>query len=234
MDALKNTQITPKTTVFNLIILDESGSMSHLTPATLSGCNETINLIRESAKRPEAANMRQLVSIFAFQSGLAIQSRYLIKNAKPQDVKDVTERDYQPCGGTPLLDAVGSTLTELKAVAATHEDATGIITIITDGYENSSHQYSGRQVACLIAELKEMGWTINLIGAEIDVASLGRRMNIDNCASFEHTTAGTADMWEKFRSQSEKRYCEMACEASMPIADRIEKRKANSKGFFSK
>ena len=35
-----------KTTVFNLIILDESGSMSDCTRATISGCNETINVAK--------------------------------------------------------------------------------------------------------------------------------------------------------------------------------------------
>ena len=39
-----------KTTVFNLIILDESGSMEQMTNQTISGCNETLNIIRSNAK----------------------------------------------------------------------------------------------------------------------------------------------------------------------------------------
>ena len=39
-----------KTTVFNLIILDESGSMTQMTNHTISGCNETLNIIRSNAK----------------------------------------------------------------------------------------------------------------------------------------------------------------------------------------
>ena len=34
-----------KSKIYNLIIVDESGSMSHLTRSTLSGVNETINTI---------------------------------------------------------------------------------------------------------------------------------------------------------------------------------------------
>lgn len=34
--------------IYNLIIVDESGSMGHLTKATLSGINETISTIRSA------------------------------------------------------------------------------------------------------------------------------------------------------------------------------------------
>ncbi len=229
----KNTPMTT-TTVFNLIILDESGSMSHLTDATISGCNETLNLIRETAKGPGSAKMRQLVSIYAFQDGGSIKSRYLVKNVKPEQVADITRADYRPLGNTPLLDAVGSTLTELKAVAATHEDATGIITIITDGYENSSRQYSAADVARLISQFKEMGWTVNLIGANIDVESLGAKLHIDNRMSFSHSEAGTKAMWDDFKDNSRARYCEMALEAEAPMEERNSMRVRSSKRFFKK
>lgn len=220
------------TTVFNLIILDESGSMGHLTDATLSGCNETLNLIRINAGN--STHTRSLVSVYAFQSGGQYQSRYIVKNAKPTDVRDITTNDYHPQGCTPLLDAVGSTLTELKAVAATHEDATGIITIITDGYENSSTQYSGHDVAALIASFKEMGWTVNLIGANVDVETLANKMNIDNRMSFSHTTQGTRQMFDTLGCMSSARYAEMDEEAAMPMEARNEQRKYNAKRFFKK
>ena len=41
----ENNAANTKTTVFNLIILDESGSMGSLTNATISGCNETLSVI---------------------------------------------------------------------------------------------------------------------------------------------------------------------------------------------
>lgn len=235
MDAINNTsgnaKHTPKTTVFNLIILDESGSMSGVVKQTISGCNETLNTIRFSATE-HADRINSFVSIFAFQNGGPVKSRYLVKNARPDKVKDVTENDYRPWGNTPLLDAVGSTLTELKAVAATHEDATGIITIITDGYENSSTRYSGPEVARLISSLKELGWTINLIGANVDVESLGRAMNIDNKMAFTQDEEGTQAMFSKFSHDSGARMAEMAEEAAMPCAARMEVRKKKSKNFF--
>lgn len=225
---------TEKTTVFNLIILDESGSMAPLVKQTISGCNETLNVIRStSAANPDT--IRSLVSIYEFQSNPSRPSHYLIKNAKPEDVKDLTEKDYQPCGATPLLDAVGSTLSELKAVAATHENASGIVTIITDGYENSSQFYNWRQVANLIAELKEMGWTINLIGANIDVERMGETMNIDNRMAFTSDEEGTSVMYGKFSSHLEDSLNDYAHEDRfMPMEARICERKARSSKFFSR
>lgn len=221
------------TTVFNLIILDESGSMSCVREQTLSGCNETLNVIRSSAEQYKD-KMRSFVSVYAFQDGGPVKSRYLIKNCKPEQVKDVTAEDYRPWGNTPLLDAVGSTLTELKTVAATHEDATGIVTIITDGYENSSTRYTPQDVARLISSLKEQGWTINLIGANVDVEMLGNQMGIDNRLAFTQTQAGTSAMFETFSKASAQRWDDMAIEAEMAMPERKATRLKKAKGFFGK
>lgn len=227
-----------KTTVFNLIILDESGSMGPFTPQTISGCNETLNVVRHSAEK-NADTMRNLVSIYAFQSG-GPNSRYLIKNADPKDVKDITDADYRPCGCTPLLDAIGSTLTELKAVAATHEDSTAIVTIMTDGYENSSTEYKPQQVANLIEACREMGWTINLIGANIDVADLAKKLKVDNdnAMQYQQTVAGSVAMWARFSSNVSKHIDEEAdfCRDA-PCAspeERAQSRKSRSRGFFKR
>lgn len=222
-----------KTTVFNLIVLDESGSMSHLTEQTISGCNETINVAKSQAEK-NADVFRSLMSVFAFQDGGPVKSRYIMKNDDALKARHITSDDYQPWGSTPLLDAVGSTLTELDVVASTHEDATGVITIITDGMENSSTHYSWQDVARLISRFKEKGWTVNLIGANIDVDAMGKRMNIDNRMAFQATQAGTSNMWHAF---SESTSAEMDCYAQESrcmdaVEDRIASRKSRSKGFF--
>ena len=224
-----------KTTVFNLIILDESGSMSGVTQQTVSGCNETLNVIR-SLQDKHGDTQRNLVSIYLFQSDANIPSRYLVKNVPIAEVKDVTTEQYRPNGLTPLLDAVGSTLVDLRAVASTHEDSTGMVTIITDGMENSSTHYNWAQVSSLIKELKEKGWTINLIGANIDVEEMGRKMEIDNTLAFKADQEGTKKMWDEFGDSvfygfNARVEFERSCEAP---EDRIEARKKASAGFFNR
>lgn len=185
-----------KTTAFNLIILDESGSMSPVTNQTISGCNEILNTIRRKTAE-NADTLHSLVSIYAFQSDGDRPSRYLIKNANPAGVADITVKDYHPYGCTPLLDAVGSTLSELKTVSQTHEDATGIITIITDGYENASRRYSWPQVSRLIGWFREKGWTVNLIGADIDLDKMSSSLGIDrlNARGYTRDEEGTREMF---------------------------------------
>ncbi|MDE7413362.1 MAG: hypothetical protein K2N05_06195 [Muribaculaceae bacterium] len=226
-----------KSTVFNLIILDESGSMGQMTEQTISGCNETLNTIRHSAKE-HADSINSFISIFAFQDGGPVKSRYLVKNVRPEDVKPITDADYQPYGNTPLLDAVGSTLTELKAIADTHEDSTGIVTIMTDGYENSSSNYNWKQVAALISQLKELGWTINLIGANIDVNRMARAMDIDssNAMQYSQTSEGTKRMWNNFNASVSSRYADEGVCAGAPCSkeEKVSRRKAFSKRFFNK
>lgn len=224
-----------KTTCFNLIILDESGSMSHLTPHTVSGCNETLNAIRSLQKKYDDSQ-RQLVSIYVFQSGNSeLPSRYLCKNTPVQDVKDITDKDYRPWGCTPLLDAVGSTLVDLRAVASTHEDAVASVTIITDGMENSSTEYSWEQVASLISQLKELGWNFNFIGANIDVDKVSRKMNIDNKMAFQASAKGTSAMMDTLA-------CDLAAfhedrvahEKDMSFSEKIAYRKKRASSFFRK
>ncbi|MDE6683224.1 MAG: hypothetical protein K2J87_07345, partial [Muribaculaceae bacterium] len=214
-----------------------SGSMSPMTQQTISGCNETLNTIRYAAQK-NAETIRNLVSIYAFQDGGPVKSRYLVKNLDPKDVKDITSNDYEPWGNTPLLDAVGSTLTELKAIASTHEDASGIVTIMTDGYENSSTQYSWKQVANLISQLREMGWTINLIGANVDVDAMAAKMNIanENSMAYQQTSEGTQEMWGKFSRSVNARIAEEAQITACCSApnERRESRKKSARGFFKR
>ena len=47
-DSKENKMNNSKARIYNLIIVDESGSMSHLRKATLSGINETIGTIRSA------------------------------------------------------------------------------------------------------------------------------------------------------------------------------------------
>ena len=226
-----------KTTVFHLIILDESGSMDHLKPQTVAGCNETLNVIR-SLQSKHGDTQRNLVSIYLFQSDSEIPSRYLYKNVEIDKVKNLTEGDYKPWGCTPLLDAVGSTLVDLRAVASTHEDAVANVTIITDGYENSSTDYDWHKVHRLIMQLKELGWTFNFIGANIDVEDVSKKLCIDNAMSFKATEQGTADMFNHYKhcveASEEERIAFENVAPSMCKEERINFRKAQAGKFFKR
>lgn len=201
-------ELTMKQQIFNLIILDESGSMRCVTRQTINGCNETINIIH-SAQAKYQATQEHFVSIYAFQSNDHVPSRYLVKNVPIGDVQHLAPGDYRPWGGTPLNDAVGATLSDLRATVRHAENAIGSVTIITDGQENNSQKYSTKKVAQMIEMLKEMGWNFNFIGANINVEETARNYCIDNTLEFQQDDAGTEEMFAHERHSRMRYYDRM-------------------------
>lgn len=231
---MKNSE-TIRTKVFNLIILDESGSMDCVWAQTISNCNETLQTIF-SVQKEFYATQDHFISIYTFQDAGPLKSRYLLRNRPIAEARMLTAKDYRPNGCTPLYDAVGETLTDLEAVAETHDDAVASVTIITDGEENSSRRYSGSDVAKIISRLKEKGWNFNIIGANIDVESLAKDLHIDNTLKWEQTQEGTSSMGKKLNESQRSYYRAMAEEEQMPMSmeEKISRRKMRNKHFFDK
>lgn len=183
-----------KVKVYHLIVLDESGSMTCVTRQTISGCNETIQTIRTM----QEANMdtqQHIVSIYLFDSS---NSRYIVKNQTISEVKEITEKDYSPNACTPLFDALGFTLTDMKELMQ-QENVLGYVTIITDGEENDSHKYTIADVRHLIDELKKLNVIFSFIGANIDAAEYAENLHINNSMQFMQDDEGMRQMWQQER-----------------------------------
>lgn len=100
-DSKENKTNNGKARIYNLIIVDESGSMSHLRKSTLSGINETISTIR-SAQEEFLATQEHTLTLVTFDSGSKSQDvRTIIENQPISDVKEF--KDYMPNGCTVLL-----------------------------------------------------------------------------------------------------------------------------------
>ena len=127
------------TNIYNLIILDESGSMGSIYEQALGGANETIQTIR--AAQTSADDQKQFLTFVTFDSGDRESVRTIIDTKPIEQVKDLTRDDYRPNGCTPLYDAMGRSLTALEQKVT--DDDQVLVTIITDGMENSSREYSG-------------------------------------------------------------------------------------------
>ena len=84
-----------------------------------------------------------------------------------------------------------------------------------------------------------MGWTINLIGANIDVEQMGKRMSIDDTLSFEATPRGNGIMLTKLQKARTVRMneyndiWESNQDASVEKLREIRKEKVSKKDFFS-
>lgn len=179
----------PVIATYNLIILDESGSMGQVRNETISGCNETLNSIRNTAK--ENKEIKQYVSIFCFDT---TNSRYLFHDVPVEETRDLTSADYCPNACTPLYDAIGYTVTQLSRLLANSESV-GVVTIITDGYENASRLWKHHMVVQLIENLKRRGWVFTFIGANIDVERTASGLGIDSRMNFEQSESGMKEMF---------------------------------------
>ncbi|MDY4890621.1 MAG: vWA domain-containing protein [Prevotella sp.] len=175
--------------VFNLIVVDESGSMCVIEKQALAGLNETIQTVKKV--QDAHPDMEQHITIMTFDSG---HKRYIYDNVLAKDATMLSEKDYNPGGATPLYDAVGIAISRLNAI--TTDDDHVLMTIITDGEENCSTEYSLNMIKTLIEKLKKHNWTFSFIGTDnLDVESMAKEMNIDNHLTFTEDAEGTAEMF---------------------------------------
>ncbi len=199
-----------KSKVYNVIILDKSGSMNSVRESAVAGVNKTIKGI--SKTQEENPEQQQLFTLVRF-CGCELKRVY--ENSPIDEVRPFGAEDYRPCCSTPLYDAIGTTVADLRETVKNEKDALVSVTIITDGYENASHQFSGKAVQTLIDMLKEQGWLFAYIGAEHDVEAVAYNLHIDNAVMFDKTENGMETM---FAEQNAWR-TEWCCAASACMAD---------------
>lgn len=174
--------------VFNLIILDESSSMSFIEKQAVSGLNETFQTIRNAQK--EHQEQQHFISFVTFNSA---RIRTVMNRQAVATDKKLEWTDYQPNDCTPLFDAMGRSLNDLKKHV--HDEDVVLATIITDGYENASREYSGRDIKNLVAELKAKGWVFAYIGTNQDVNAIADDMGIRSRMSYEYSDRGAECMF---------------------------------------
>lgn len=184
--------------IFNLIIVDQSGSMMSIYDMALSSLNETIQTIRNNQKTTPEIN--QYVSIVTF-SGAGLDGVKTVRDRVPvTHVSDLTKEDYRPDGCTPLYDAIGKSVTYLQS-CITEKDKV-LVTIITDGFENTSCEYTATSVRSIIELLRAKGWTFGFIGANQDAVLTAKELGIKNALNFESTKEGTAIMSKKMAASN--------------------------------
>ena len=185
--------------VFNLIIVDESGSMCVIEKQALLGLNETLETVKKMQKLHK--DMEQRVTLITFDSD---HKRYVFDNAPASQTHKLSTKEYRPGGATPLYDAIGLGISKLNAQTGDDDDV--LVTIITDGEENCSEEYNLEMIKTLIEKLKKHNWTFTLIGTDnLDVEGMAGSMAIDNQLEFKEDEEGTKRMFARER-RSRARY----------------------------
>lgn len=172
-----------------IFILDRSGSMSGLEEATIKGFNDTIAEQQQVQDRGEA-----FVTTVLFDNVIEV----LHQNVNLRQISQLTTKEYFTRGCTALLDAIGSTLDQIKArrkaLPKEERPAKTIMVITTDGMENASCHYDYAKIKKMIVKRREKGWQFVFLGANIDALDLADHLGIakrDAC-NFVADRAGIA------------------------------------------
>ena len=134
--------------VHNLIIVDESGSMYVIRKQAFVGMNETLQTVRQMQKK--YPDQEQRVTLLTFDSG---HTTWHYDNAPASRTKNLDWKAYNPGGGTPLYDAIGKGIAKVNAQVEDGDHV--LVTIITDGEENSSEEWTLKMVRTMIEKLKK-------------------------------------------------------------------------------
>ena len=166
-----------------VFILDRSGSMAGLEGDTIGGYNA---MLHKQKKEQGEAN----VTTVLFDDKIEM----IHKRTSLQEMNQITEKEYYVRGCTALLDAIGQTIHYMGNVQkyAKEEQRAGkvLFVITTDGYENSSKEYTYEKVKKMIEDQKEhFHWEFLFLGANIDAIETARQFGIDEA----HATNYIAD-----------------------------------------
>ena len=204
-----------------VFILDMSGSMYSLTDDTVGGYNTLLN--EQKAKEGEA----NVTTVLFNHNYTVLHDRVNIK-----EVKELTTLEYTPMGNTAMLDSVGNTIQSIghKLAEMPEDERPGnvVVTIITDGMENASKEFTWQQIQSMIKEQREKYcWLFTFIGANIDVMDISNRMGIDSrlAKSYTASKAGTGSVYKAMsmtlgvsRDMSAKRKGKMATKDELDCA----------------
>jgi len=170
------------------LILDRSGSMSGRETDVIGGVN---TFIIEQQKLPDSAS----IAFVRFDTGA-------IERFKPMqalnECKLLTPDDFQPRGGTPLLDAIGTTINQLDEDWKREQPERAIVVIVTDGEENASNEYTKAKIQAMIKTRQDSGkWAFIYLGANVDAFAEAGSMGISmaNTAGYSNTVKGIKAMY---------------------------------------
>lgn len=191
-----------------VFILDRSGSMAGLEDDTIGGYNSML----EQQKEEEG---EAIVTTVLFNHDYEI----IHDRTNLNEMKPITDEEYDVRGMTALLDAIGRTIHKIiyatKHTKEEHEADKVMFVIITDGMENASREYDHQKVKKLIEQQKEKyDWEFVFLGANIDAAATAKKVGIekDRAANYHPDSEGTklnydvvSDMIVEMRADREVR-----------------------------
>jgi uncharacterized protein YegL len=184
------------------VVLDRSGSMAACKDEAENGLN---HFVSEQKKAVGSARF----TLVQFDT----EYEFVHRGA---DIQTVGPHTLTPRGMTALLDAVGRAINEtgerLKALPEAERPGLVLFVIVTDGQENSSHEFKSPQVREMIERQQSVyQWKFTFLGANQDAFAEAAAMGIPAAAAANYTAqnagkafAGAASNAVRMRTASAK------------------------------
>ncbi len=150
-------------------LLDRSGSMQSIKSDVVGGFDAFI-------AEQRAGDGDCLVTLAQFDTEYEV-----VYQSVP--VAEVPPLALQPRGGTALLDSMGKLITETAAQIDALDENTKpgsvIVAIMTDGLENSSHEWRRPDIKALVEQqTDDFGWEFMYLGADQDAVEVGINLGV--------------------------------------------------------
>lgn len=176
-----------------VLVLDRSGSMRSVWETTISGYNEYVDGLKKN-------DSDALFTFATFSSGEENIVKYVVDGILVSEVVDLTKENYQPDGGTPLRDALGTVIAKIEGDYAKAKKKPRILVMtITDGMENSSKEFTEEGLAKIISDKEKENWTFAYMGANQDAHKVASSIGIRKGNSLNYNTN---EMVATFRNAS--------------------------------
>ena len=191
MTPSEKTSKSAETTLLVLVV-DRSGSMESIREDMEGGIKTVID---EQSKEPGTC----LVTLVQFDDTYEVLAQCV-------PVAELEHYRLIPRGSTALLDAIGRTISDVRArVEALDPDRRPgqiVFAVITDGMENASKEWSRLQVMDSVKARVDEGWHFTFLGANQDAIQEGGSVGVAAGASltYDASAAGTREAMSSLSS----------------------------------
>ena len=144
------------------LLMDESGSMVSMKDQAISGYNDYLKTLEGSGV------------VLALTKFDTTKYEFVHDMLPIEDAVRLDNENYRPGAGTPLYDAMAHVIKKTEHQARELEKSSGersdvLIVVMTDGEENSSHEYDMDNLNALIKEHEDAwGWNFVYLGSSPD------------------------------------------------------------------
>lgn len=191
------------------VVVDRSGSMAELKEEAEKGLNAFFQKQKEAAPNT-------YVTLVQFDTEYEF-----VHNNEP--ITQVVNYSLIPRGCTALLDAVGKAGAEALERFNKHKDIVKkIFVVLTDGHENSSHEWTKAKVKKSLEGLKDCACEIIFLGANIDSFAEAGPMGVPQAstANYAATPTGMSNALEAVTSNVSNYSMGLTADVSFTAAQR--------------